>query len=125
MNRLIKKFPHLTETTIDTLEVPILDTIVLEAKKQDTLKQFFYNDTTIIQYKDNTNLKLFLDSITNMLYAEIDIPIDTVYYETIKQVPFEVEKVVYKELGWWEQYQVLIYIILALFVLMVLYKKLT
>ena len=121
MNRLIKKFPHLTETTIDTIRV--IDTFVIEQFDTTLVNNFIQRDCVIVINNERISLAYRYDTITNEIIHTVKLPNDTIV--KIQNVPVEVEKVIYKELGWWEQYQVLIYIILALFVLMVLYKKLT
>ena len=119
MNRLIKKFPHLTETTIDTIE--IIDTFVVEKYSGDTTLIFKYHDTIVNNEK--IFIKHFYDTLTREIHYKYICRGDTIIQEKIVQV--EVEKVVYKELTWWEQYQTIIYVLLGLFVLLVVYKLLT
>jgi hypothetical protein len=117
MNKLIKKFHHLTQ--LDTLIVK--DTIVIESYNYDTITSFKYSDTTIIVNTEKVLARYFYDTLRQEIWHEIECKEDTVYYE--KLIP--IEKVIYKELSFWEKYQTLIYILIALFVLLVLYKKLT
>ena len=117
LNRLITKHPNLIQ--LDTLIVR--DTIVVNSYNYDTVTTFKYSDTTIIVNTEKVLAKYYFDTLRQEIWHQIECKEDTIFYE--KLVP--VEKVVYKELSFWEKYQTLIYILLALFVLLVLYKKLT
>jgi hypothetical protein len=66
-------------------------------------------------------LKYFYDTLTREIHHEYICLGDTIIQEKIVQV----EKVVYKELSWWEQYQTLVYILLGLFVALIIYKNFT
>lgn len=117
LNRLITKNPDLIQ--LDTLIVR--DTIVVNSYNYDTITTFKYSDTTIIVNTEKVLAKYYFDTLRQEIWHEIECKEDTIFYE--KLVP--VEKVVYKELSFWEKYQTLIYILLALFLLLVIYKKLT
>ena len=117
LNRLITKNPNLIQ--LDTLIVK--DTIVIESFNYDTVTTFKYSDTTIIVNTEKVLARYYYDTLRQEIWHEIECKEDTIFYE--KLVP--VEKVIYKELSFWEKYQTLIYILLALFVLLVIYKKLT
>ena len=117
LNRLITKNPDLIQ--LDTLIVR--DTIVIESFNYDTITTFKYSDTTIIVNTEKVLAKYYFDTLRQEIWHQIECKEDTIFYE--KLVP--VEKVVYKELSFWEKYETLIYILLALFVLLVIYKKLT
>ena len=117
LNRLITKHPNLIE--LDTLIVR--DTIVIESYNYDTITTFKYSDTTIIVNTEKVLAKYYFDTLRQEIWHQIECKEDTIFYE--KLVP--VEKVVYKELSFWEKYSLLIYIALALFVLLIIYKRLT
>jgi hypothetical protein len=121
MNRLIKKFPHLTESKIDTIR--IIDTFVVEQFDTTLINNFTTRDCVIVINNNRVSLAYQYDTITNEIIHTIKLPNDTIFKEKI--IPIEVEKVVYKEISWWEKYQSLIYIGLALFVLSIIYKRLT
>ena len=121
MNRLIKKFPHLTETRIDTIR--FVDTFVIEQYDTTLVNNFIKQDCVIIINNERVKISYKYDTIKEQIVHSIKLPNDTIYKEKI--IPIEVEKVVYKEINWWEKYQSLIYIGLALFVLLVIYKRLT
>ena len=121
MNRLIKKFPHLTETKIDTIR--LIDTFVVEQFDTTLINNFTTRDCVIVINNNRVSLAYQYDTITNEIIHTIKLPNDTIFKEKI--IPIEVEKVVYKEISWWEKYQSLIYIGLALFVLSIIYKRLT
>jgi hypothetical protein len=121
MNRLIKKFPHLTESKIDTIR--IIDTFVVEQFDTTLINNFTARDCVIVINNNRVSLAYQYDTITNEIIHTIKLPNDTIFKEKI--IPIEVEKVVYKEISWWEKYQSLIYIGLALFVLSIIYKRLT
>ena len=117
LNRLITKHPNLIE--LDTLIVR--DTIVINSYNYDTITNFKYSDTTIIVNTEKVLAKYYFDTLRQEIWHQIECKEDTIFYE--KLVP--VEKVVYKELSFWEKYSLLIYIALALFVLLIIYKRLT
>ena len=117
LNRLITKHPNLIQ--LDTLIVR--DTIVIESFNYDTITNFKYSDTTIIVNTEKVLAKYYFDTLRQEIWHQIECKEDTIFYE--KLVP--VEKVVYKELSFWEKYSLLIYIALALFVLLIIYKRLT
>ena len=121
MNKLIKKFPHLTEISIDTIRV--IDTFVIEQFDTTLVNNFIQKDCVIILNTERIKLAYRYDTITNEIIHTVKLPNVTII--KIQNVPVEIEKVIYKELSFWEKYQTLIYILIALFVLLVLYKKLT
>ena len=121
MNRLIKKFPHLTEISIDTIRV--IDTFVIEQFDTTLVNNFIQRDCVIVINNERISLAYRYDTITNEIIHTVKLPNDTII--KIQNVPVEIEKVIYKELSFWEKYQTLIYILIALFVLLVIYKKLT
>ena len=117
MNRLIKKFPDLVE--LDTIK--IVDTIIVPTIEHDTTTIFKVSTHDTVINTEKVFLKYFYDTLTREIHHEYICFGDTIIQEKI--VP--IEKVVYKELDWWEKYQSLIYIGVALFVLLVIYKRLT
>jgi len=117
LNKLIKKHPTLVQ--LDT--IVIRDTIVIEDYSYDTTTIFQFHDSTTVVNNEKVILKYFYDTLTREIHHEYTCLGDTIIQEKIVQV----EKVVYKELSWWEKYETLIYIILALFVGLVIYKRLT
>lgn len=121
MNRLIKKFPHLTETKIDTIR--LIDTFVIQQYDTTLINNVIKQDCVIVINNERVKISYKYDTIKEQIIHSVKLPNDTIYKEKI--IPIEVEKVVYKEISWWEKYQSLIYIGLALFVLSIIYKRLT
>ena len=121
MNRLIKKFPHLTETKIDTIR--FIDTFVIQQYDTTLINNVIKQDCVIVINNERVKISYKYDTIKEQIIHSVKLPNDTIYKEKI--IPIEVEKVVYKEISWWEKYQSLIYIGLALFVLSIIYKRLT
>ena len=117
MNKLIKKFPHLVQ--LDTIR--IVDTVIVPTIEHDTTTIFKVSTHDTVINSEKVFLKYFYDTLTREIHHEYICFGDTIIQEKIVQV----EKVIYKELSFWEKYQTLIYILIALFVLLVLYKKLT
>ena len=117
MNRLIKKFPNLVE--LDTIK--IVDSIIVATIEHDTTTIFKVSTHDTVINTEKVFLKYFYDTLTREIHHEYICFGDTIIQEKI--IP--IEKVVYKELDWWEKYQSLIYIGLALFVLSIIYKRLT
>ena len=119
LQRLIKKHPELTETTFDTIR--IRDTIYIESFSYDTTTIFARHDSMIVINNEKVFLKYFYDTLRQEIFHEIECKADTVYYET--QIPIEVEKIVFKELSWWDKYKVIIYIISGLLIALFLLKR--
>jgi len=117
LNRLIEKHPALVQ--LDT--IIIRDTVIVESYAHDTTTIFQFHDSTTVINNEKVILKYFYDTLTREIHHEYTCLGDTIIQEKIVQV----EKVVYKELSWWEKYETLIYIILALFVGLIIYKRLT
>ena len=117
LNRLIDKNPNLIQ--LDTIK--IVDTIIVLSYDTIVLNSVVNNDTTIIVNTERVLARYYYDTLRQEIWHEIECKNDTIYYE--KLVP--VDRVIYKELSFWEQYQTLIYILIGLFILLVLYKKLT
>lgn len=117
MNRLIKKFPNLVQ--LDTIR--IVDTVIVPTIEHDTTTIFKVSTHDTVINSEKVFLKYFYDTLTREIHHEYTCLGDTIIQEKIIQV----EKVVYKELSWWEKYETLIYIILALFVGLIIYKRLT
>ena len=121
MNRLIKKHPHLTEISYDTIRV--IDTFVVHQYDTTLINNVIKQDCVIIINNERVKISYRYDTIKEQIIHSIKLPNDTIYKEKI--IPIEVEKVVYKELSWWEKYQTLIWVALVLFVGLVIYKRLT
>ena len=119
LNRLIKKHPHLTEVSIDTIKVR--DTIYIENYTHDTTTQLIYHDTTVIVNNDRTFARYYYVTLRQEIYHEINCIGDTVFY--YKEIPYKVEKVVFKELSWWQKYKDIIIIISLLILALVILKK--
>lgn len=117
MNRLINKFPNLVQ--LDTIK--IVDTVIVPTIEHDTTTIFKVSTHDTVINSQKVFLKYFYDTLTREIHHEYICFGDTIIQEKI--VP--IEKVIYKELDWWEKYQSLIYIGLALFVLSIIYKRLT
>tara|TARA_R100000781_G_scaffold106401_1_gene70429 strand:- start:1786 stop:2154 length:369 start_codon:yes stop_codon:yes gene_type:complete len=121
MNRLIKKFPHLTETKIDT--ITFVDTIFISGYDTTIVNNIIKQDSVIVIQNERVKVSYIYDTITQKIIHSVKLPNDTIV--KIQNVPVEIEKVIYKEISWWEKYQTLIYIGIALFILLVIYKRLT
>ena len=121
MNRLINKFPHLTETKIDTIR--LIDTFVVQQYDTTLINNVIKQDCVIVINNERVKISYKYDTIKEQIIHSVKLPNDTIYKEKI--IPIEVEKVVYKELSWWEKYQTLIWVALVLFVGLIIYKRLT
>ncbi len=120
MNRLINKYPHLTETSIDTIIV--IDTVIIDNYDTTVLSNIIKHDSTIIVNNEKVYLKYFYDTLRQEIYHEVECFGDTIIKEKI--IPYKVEKVVYKELTWWQQYKHLIIIFALLILALIVLKKL-
>ncbi len=120
MNRLINKYPYLTETSIDT--IIIIDTVIIDNYDTTVLNKIIKHDSTIIVNNEKVYLKYFYDTLRQEIYHEVECFGDTIVKEKI--IPYEVEKVVYKELTWWQQYKHIIIIFALLIIALIVLKKL-
>ena len=100
LQRLIKKHPELL--TQDTLNLIIHDTI-------------------IVVNNEKVYLKYFYDTLTREIFHEVTCYGDTIFYT--KEIPVIVDKVVIKELSWWERWKDVIIIIGVLILFLILFKK--
>ena len=119
MNRLINKFPHLVETSIDTIYV--IDTVIILDYDTTVLNKIIKHDSTIVVNNDRVYLKYFYDTLRQEIYHEVECFGDTIIKEKI--IPYEVEKVVYKELTWWQEYKHIIIIFALLILALIVLKK--
>ena len=119
LNRLIKKHPELTETSYDTIRLH--DTIYVENYDTTILNNIIKHDTTIIVNNDRTFARYYYDTLRQEIFHEINCIGDTVFY--YKEIPYKVEKVVFKELSWWQKYKDIIIIISLLILALVILKK--
>ena len=120
MNRLIKKYPHLTELSIDTIIVR--DTIIIDNYDTTITSNIIRHDSVTVINNEKIYLKYFYDTLRQTIIHEIECFGDTVYSEKI--VPYKVEKVVYKTLNWWQQYKPIIIIFALLILALIILKKL-
>ena len=119
LNRLIKKHPELL--TQDTLNLVIHDTIYVENVYYDTVTQLSYHDSTIVVNNEKVYLKYFYDTLTREIFHEVTCYGDTVYYT--KEIPVIVDKIVIKELTWWQKYGSIIIISGVLLLFLILLKR--
>jgi len=117
LNRLVKKHPSLVE--LDTIK--IIDTVITPTIQHDTTTVFKVSTHDTVINNEKVFLKYFYDTLTREIHHEYICFGDTIIQEKI--IP--IEKIVYKEINWWEKYQSLIYIFIIGFVLLVIYKRLT
>lgn len=119
LNRLVTKFPYLIENSLDTLKIN--DTVILESIKHDTTRLIEYHDSTIIINNEKIFAKYIFDTITNEIHHFIECKGDTV--TIIKEIPFEVEKVIYKEDNSIKQYLWIGGLILGLLLVLFILKQ--
>ena len=119
MNRLINKYPYLTEITIDTIYS--IDTVIIDNYDTTVLNKIIKHDSTIVVNNEKVYLKYFYDTLKETIIHEVECFGDTVIKEKI--IPYKVEKVVYKELSWWQQYKHLIIIFALLILALIVLKK--
>jgi hypothetical protein len=119
LNRLIKKHPELLETKIDTIVVR--DTIVIENYDTTVLSKLIKSDSTIVIDNSKVFLKYYYDTLRQEIHHQVECFGDTIFF--YKEVPYKVEKVVYKELTWWQQYKHLILVFALLILALIVLKK--
>jgi len=119
LNNLVKKHPELIQK--DTLDLLVRDTVVIQEQSFDTTTQIIYHDSVTVINNERVILKYFHDTITRELHHYLECKGDTIYKEKIVKVP--VDKVIVKELSWWEKYKEFIYIGLVLIMVLIILKK--
>jgi len=119
MNRLISKHPELLEQ--DTLNLILHDTVVIESVSHDTTTQLIYHDSTIIVNNEKVFAKYYYDTITREFHHYVECKGDTV--TIIKEIAIPFEKVVIKELTWWQKYGSIILILSFLFLFLLILKR--
>jgi hypothetical protein len=119
LNRLIDKYPHLTETTIDTIYS--IDTVIILDYDTTVVNNIIKQRTDTVIYNEKVFLKYFYDTLRQEIIHEVECFGDTVIKEKI--IPYEVKKVVYKKLTWWQQYKHLIIIFALLILALIVLKK--
>jgi hypothetical protein len=119
LNRLINKHPELLETKIDTIVVR--DTIIIENYDTTVLSKLIKSDSTIVIDNSKVFLKYYYDTLRQEIHHQVECFGDTVFF--YKEVPYKVEKVVFKELTWWQQYKHLIIIFALLILALIVLKK--
>ena len=119
LNRIVKNNPHILQK--DTIQIVVRDTIIIQSQTYDTITKFFHSDT--IQVIDNSRitLKYYYDTILKNIYHSVDYKTDTIFFEKI--VPVEVERVVIKELTWWQKNNQWIIFLGIIFILSLIYQK--
>jgi len=116
LQRLLKKNPQLIE--LDTIRV--IDTVIIDNYTYDTITNIHLHDSTTVINNEKVILKYFYDTLTREIWHEVECLGDTVIKETVVQV----EKVVYKQLTWWEQYRTIILILSLIVGVLIVLKKL-
>ncbi len=120
LNRLINKYPYLTETSIDTIR--LIDTVIIDNYDTTILSNIIKHDSTIIVNNEKVYLKYFYDTVKETIIHEFECFGDTIIKEKI--IPYKVEKVVYKELNLWQQYTHLILIFALIILALIVLKRL-
>ena len=121
LNRLINKYPYLVETKIDTIYS--IDTVIILDYDTTVVNNIIKQRTDTVIYNEKVFLKYFYDTLRQEIIHEVECFGDTIIKEKI--IPYKVEKVVYKELTWWQQYKHLILIFALLILALIVLKKLT
>ena len=116
LQRLLKKNPQLIE--LDTIRV--IDTVIIDNYTYDTITNIHLHDSTTVINNEKVILKYFYDTLTREIWHEVECLGDTVVKEKVVQV----EKVVYKQLSWWEQYGTIVIIISLIVGVLIVLKKL-
>ncbi len=116
LQRLLKKNPQLIE--LDTIRV--IDTVIIDNYTYDTITNIHLHDSTTVINNEKVILKYFYDTLKREIWHEVECLGDTIIKETVVQV----EKVVYKQLTWWQEYKTIILILSLLTGVLIILKKL-
>ena len=115
LNRLIKKHPELLQQ--DTIRV--VDTVVVQNYDTTTTTVIRLHDTTTVIDNSRVVLKYFYDTLTNNIIHEVECIGDTIISERF--IP--VERIIIKELTWWQKYGSIIVILCFLVLFLLGLKK--
>lgn len=116
LQRLLKKNPQLIE--LDTIRV--IDTVIIQRYDTTLINTIIRQDSVTLINTERIKIKYYYDTITEKIEHFISLPSDTITQEVI--IPYE--KIVYKELSWWEQYKTIILILSLLTCVLIVLKKL-
>ena len=116
LQRLLKKNPQLIE--LDTIRV--IDTVIIQRYDTTVINTIIRQDSVTIINTERIKIKYYFDTITQQIEHFISLPSDTITQEVI--IPYE--KIVYKQLSWWEQYKTIILIISLIIGVLIVLKKL-
>ena len=116
LQRLLKKNPQLIE--LDTIRV--IDTVIIQRYDTTLINTIIRQDSVTLINTERIKIKYYYDTITEKIEHFITLPRDSVFTEKVVQV----EKVVYKQLSWWEQYKTIILIISLIVGVLIVLKKL-
>jgi len=116
LQRLLKKNPELIE--LDTIRV--IDTVIIQRYDTTLINTIIRQDSVTLINTERIKIKYYYDTITEKIEHFISLPSDTITQEVI--IPYE--KIVYKELSWWEQYKTIILILSLLTGVLIVLKKL-
>ena len=116
LQRLLKKNPQLIE--LDTIRV--IDTVIIQRYDTTLINTIIRQDSVTLINTERIKIKYYYDTITEKIEHFISLPSDTITQEVI--IPYE--KIVYKELSWWEQYGTIVIIISLIVGVLIVLKKL-
>ena len=115
LQRLLKKNPQLIE--LDTIRV--IDTVIIQRYDTTLINTIIRQDSVTLINTERIKIKYYYDTITEKIEHFISLPSDTITQEVI--IPYE--KIVYKELSWWEQYGTIVIIISLILGVLIVLKK--
>ena len=115
LQRLLKKNPELIE--LDTIRV--IDTVIIQRYDTTLINTIIRQDSVTLINTERIKIKYYYDTITEKIEHFISLPSDTITQEVI--IPYE--KIVYKELSWWEQYGTIVIIISLILGVLIVLKK--
>lgn len=114
MARIVKKHPELLVK--DTLL--LTDTTIIKGSSVDSL--FTFSKDTIVISDSNQTIKYFYNTVTHQNYIKGEVKERTV----VKEIRVPYEKIVVKELTWWQEHKDWIFMIALFIILMlILFRK--
>lgn len=99
----------------DTIKV--IDTVVIESYRIDTLNTFTRHDSVVIFNNDKVYLKYFYDTLRQEIYHEVECKGDTIIREVL--VPVDKIKVIEKD----NRFNIILIVILAALFFVILRKN--
>lgn len=104
MNRLLRKYPELQKTVIDSIRVTWRDSVIIQREEHSTRDTLVRFDTVTVFNTERTLLKYVYNPINDSLVHLLEEKPDTIRITKTEYVPFEQQVIKYEDrevTPWW------------------------